>query len=186
VKPASQITDRAKRYRAQRNRPAGPKRCTVCSSRRNVDIDHISGDESDGEPENLMWLCRPCNVRKAILQQRNRIGVRTRQYNPQRAPGFKEFRNAGMILTGLAPGNVAEATAVIYQTPPAKRLEYAERNAQNPVPTFKQYAFATSIHRRGAHDEGGEIIHATPPEIRSRYAKRIAEIKRGRMGSVPF
>jgi hypothetical protein len=186
MKPAGQITDRAKRYRAHRNRPAGPKRCTLCSSRRNVDIDHITGDEADGEPENLMWLCRPCNVRKAILQQRNRIGVRTRQYNPRRAPGFKEFRNAGMILTGLSPGNVAEATAVIYQTPPEKRLEYAERIERNPVPTFKQYAFAASIHQRGAFDEGGEIIHATPPAVRTQYAERIAAIKRSRRGSVPF
>lgn len=225
MKPAAEITDRAKRYRAHQNRPAGPKRCTLCSSRRNVDIDHITGDEADGEPENLMWLCRPCNARKAIAQLRNKIGIRTRQYNPRRAPGFKEFQNAGLILTGLVPGDVAEATAVIYQTPPETRLEYAERiealnpfrsEAQrrkffamagrgeisqatldkwrretrgkilNPVPTFKQYAFAASIHQRGAHDEGGEIIHATPPAVRSLYARRIAAIKRSRAGSVPF
>jgi hypothetical protein len=225
MKPANTITDRAKRYRAQRNKPAGPRRCNFCTSRRNVDIDHITGDESEGEPENLIYLCRVCNTRKAINQKRHRIGVRTRQYNPMR-PTFARYRNAALILTGLESGDVAEATAYIRDTPPAKRLEFAEvleegnpfrSEAQrrkffamasrgeisrstldrwmkhygptvNPeeVPSFKQYAFGVSTHVRGAHDEGGKIIHATPPATRTEYAERIAAIKRSRRGTVPF
>ncbi|HEX4309164.1 MAG TPA: HNH endonuclease signature motif containing protein [Acidobacteriaceae bacterium] len=183
------ITDRAKRYRAQRNKPAGPRRCNFCASRRNVDVDHITGNESDEEPENLMYLCRVCNTRKGLTQARNRIGVRTRQYNPQRAPGFVEFRNAALVLVGAEPGDVGVATALVRATPPDQRRKYAERIAagmKNPDPDFRQYARAVAIHQRGAHDEGGAIIHATPPALRSRYAARIAAIKRQRRESVPF
>ncbi len=204
MKPASQITDRAKRYRAQRNHPPGPKRCNFCGSRKNIDIDHITGNEADEEADNLMYLCRTCNASKAVQQARNRIGVRTRQYNPQRVPSLAQFRRHAAVLLGLAPGDVATSTAAIRATPPATRAQYANNpsfhvkhhgrgpdNMENPVPTFQQYGFALGIHRRKAHDEGGSIIHATPPAVRSRYAKRIASIKRQRgtdqrRGDVPF
>jgi hypothetical protein len=90
MKPASQITDRAKRYRANSNPPPGPRRCTFCASRKNVDIDHVSGNEFDDSPENKMYLCRSCNTRKGITQARHRIGTRTRQYNPFRVPTFAQ------------------------------------------------------------------------------------------------
>ena len=189
MKPASEITDRAKRYRANRQAPAGPRRCNFCASRQNVDIDHITGDEADDEPENLMYLCRPCNTRKGITQARNRIGTRTRQYNPQRGASFAQFRNAALVLIGAEPGDPGIATAAIRATSPATRLKYSERIAaemRNPTPTFQQYARAVAIHQRGGHDEGGVIIHATPPAVRSRYASQIADIKRERRGSVPF
>jgi hypothetical protein len=189
MKPSAEITDRAKRYRANQTPPTGPRRCNFCGSRRNVEIDHITGDESDGTPENLMYLCRPCNTKKGIIQARNRIGIRTRQYNPQRTATFAQFRHAALILIGAAPGDPATATAAIRATSPATRREYSERIAaqmRNPTPTFQQYARAVAIHQRGAHDEGGVIIHATPPAERSRYASQIADIKRQRRGSVPF
>jgi len=190
-KPASQITDRAKRYRAQRNQPHGPKRCNFCWTRENIDIDHISGDESDAEPENLFYLCRSCNTRKGVQQARNRIGIRTRQYNPRRRRSLKAYRNAAMVLIGIEPGDVAEATEIVRSTPPEIRPAYAQAMSQlnpinqlnPPVPTFAQYAHGISIHRRGAIDEGGAIIHATPPAVRSRYARQIARIKAERKGS---
>jgi hypothetical protein len=72
-----------------------------------------------------------------------------------------------------------------------KRLGSPVRTRQyNPAgkatPSFQQYAWAVSNHERGAHDEGGAIIHATPRSKRIEYAKRIADIKRDRRGSVPF
>jgi hypothetical protein len=180
------ITDRAKRYRAQRNKPPGPKRCNFCRSRKNVGIDHISGNESHGQPENLLYLCKSCNALKAVQQARNRIGVRTRQYNGRR-PSFSRYQNAVEVILGLSSGDVGEATDVIAITPPADRVTYAEKLklGRNP-PSFAQYAHGVSIHRRGAKDEGGAIIHATPPGTRSRYARQIAEIKRQRRGVVPF
>ena len=45
------------------------------------------------------------------------------------------------------------------------------------IPTFQQYAWAVANHKRGAHDEGGAVIHATPKAKRIQYARRIAGIK---------
>ena len=221
-------------YEAQPHRPrqtlprqppaAGrPKICTLCGSRRNIDVDHIGGDESDDSPENKMWTCRPCNTLKGIVQARNRIGIRTRQFNPAAVPTFAQFKHHAAVLTGAIQGDAARATSAIRSTPPASRARYARQLAAanpfkseaqrrkffamaergeisqatlsrwvrgNPTaasPSYQQYAFGVSIHQRGAHDEGGRIIHATPPALRRKYAAQIAETKRGRRREeVPF
>jgi uncharacterized protein YlaI len=212
MKPAHQITDRAKRYRAQNSAPPGPRRCTFCAARENIDIDHISGNEADGDPDNLMYLCRSCNTRKGVMQARNRVGIRTRQFNPAQVPTFSVFKSHIRVLLGLEPGNVPVSTAAIRATPAGVRSRYTDKiEASNPfksdaqrrkffamaergeisratlekfahgnpsAPTFAQYAHGVSIHQRGAHDEGGVIIHATPAALRSRYAARIAKIKK--------
>lgn len=186
-KPASQITDRAKRYRATRNSPPGRKLCNFCASKKNIDVDHITGDESDGEPQNLMYLCRSCNALKGVTQARNRIGVRTMQFNPAPKTSFREFQHAAAVLLGIRRGSAADATAQLRATPPAKRAEYAERIERNPgPPDFRAYVQGVVEHQRGAHDKGGKIIHATPPALRSEYARQIASIKRARRGEVPF
>lgn len=57
--------------------------------------------------------------------------------------------------------------------------------ASGQIPTFEQYAWAVSAgarqwhgestrHLKGEHDEAGAVIHATPPDVRSEYAQRIA------------
>ena len=156
MKPAAEITDRAKRYRANRQPPQGPRRCTFCASRQNVDIDHITGDETDDEPENLMYLCRPCNTAKGITQARNRIGTRTRQYNPAQAPTFAQFKQHAAVLLGKAHGSAAAATAAIRATPPRTRAQFAAKIAQaNP--------FKSDAQRRKffAMAERGEISRAT-------------------------
>lgn len=279
MRPVNLITDRAKRYRANATPPPGPKRCNFCTSRRNVDIDHISGDEADGRPRNLIYLCRRCNAAKGNVQTRGNIGKRTRQYNPGQqlrsaqtfflsptlkgptvrvparaplarvmeragtrkaprlliesvsvndrpaygwidadqlesrtlfnpahAPTFAQFVNAALVLRGDETGNAAHATEVILATPPARRLDYAnriEKARRNPeVPTFAQYAFAVSQQTgrhyirgqgftEGDHGEAGAIIHATPRELRSEYARKIAASKRSKArtayaDAVPF
>ena len=147
-KPVSQITDRAKRYRAQ-SEVKGPKRCVLCNGTAQLQVMHLSGDESDGDSRNLAYGCRSCNGRLSAAWKSLGSKVRTRQYN---GPVF---------------------------------------NAENPaaVPTFTQYCWAVAHHSRGAHDEGGAIIHATPRSKRIEYAGRIADIKRERRresSSVPF
>lgn len=208
------MTDRAKRYRAQKNAPAGKNRCTFCASKENIVVDHITGNESHGNPADLMKLCKSCNTRKGIVQARNRVGVRTRQYNPARVPTFRQFRDAAAVLLGIAAGDVAHATETVRATPHETRERYADKiEAANPfksdaqrrkffamaargeisqetlkkfmrhnptAPTFAQYARAVSIHQRGSHDEGGAIIHATPRATRSRYARKIASLKKQR------
>jgi hypothetical protein len=44
MKPAAEITDRAKRYRANQNQPPGPRRCNFCGDAKNIDVDHIGGE----------------------------------------------------------------------------------------------------------------------------------------------
>ena len=128
--PSGDVTDRAKRYRAQQN-VSGPKKCVLCGSKKDLGVMHLSGDEDHGEKENLAWGCRSCNQRLAAAWKRAGSKVRTKQYNP---------------------GSAA-------------------------IPTFQQYAWAVSNHKRGEHDEGGVVIHATPKAKRIQYARRIAGIK---------
>lgn len=54
------------------------------------------------------------------------------------------------------------------------RLTHQYNPAKGEVPTLKQYAWAVSNHTREAHDEAGAIIHATPPALRSEYARAMA------------
>lgn len=192
LRPVALISDRAKRYRANANPPAGPHRCAFCSGGKvKLDIDHIDGDEANGAQNNLQYLCRSCNTRKGITQARAGAGRRTRQYNPQRATTFRQYVDAVRILRGDATGDAHKAAAVLQGTTQAKREAFgrliaAARNPQPHTPTYAQYAYAVSIHRRGAHDEGGAIIHATPKATRSRYARQIAAGKKRKQSDVPF
>jgi hypothetical protein len=202
LRPVELITDRAKRYRANATPPPGPRRCAFCQAAKARDIDHIDGDEHHGAARNLQYLCRACNVKKGIVQARAQLGRRTRQYNPfgeeaeTAAPSFEEYCDAILILRGdedAPPAAVRNAARALQKTPPRKRARFGEliRQARNPKPespTYAQYAYAVSVHTRGAHDEGGKIIHATPPQVRSKYARQIASAKRKRRAAetVPF
>lgn len=132
-KPVSQITDRAKRYRAHQkeNRPAAPKQCNFCGRRRNVDIHHANGNESDSDRGNLMWACRRCNVSVGNLMRENRIGKRTRQYNPAgkhtRKAMMDEYAAAIKVMRGQFEGDVGRAVATIRATPPDIRSAYTRR-----------------------------------------------------------
>ncbi len=135
LRPVHLITDRAKRYRANANPPKGPKVCAWCKSRRDVQIDHIDGNEANGRRSNLQFLCRSCNMKKAVEQIRAGIGVRTRQYNP--VPTFAQYAWAVATHTGreyvpgrgFSRGDHDEAGAIIHSTPAALRSEYARRFA---------------------------------------------------------
>lgn len=147
------LTDRAKRYRAQ-NAVRGERRCVLCNARGRLDVMHLDGNESNGEPQNLAHGCRSCNGKLAAAFKRIGAGVPTNQYNP----------------------------------------------AKGGVPTFEQYAWAItqgpggSHHQykkgegwqRGAHDEAGAIIHATPKSKRIQYARRLVAAKSSRHNLWPF
>jgi hypothetical protein len=196
LRPVDLITDRAKRYRANASPPAGPRICNFCSAAKARDIDHIDGDESNGDPSNLQYLCRTCNASKAAVQANAGEGKRTAQYNPSFKPTFRQYVDAVLVLRGDHPGNAAKAARVLQATTPARREDFrhritAARNPEPSSPSYPQYAYAVAIHQRGAHDEGGKIIHATPAADRSKYARQFAASKRkkSRMtsrGDVPF
>jgi len=55
------------------------------------------------------------------------------------------------------------------------RLTHQYNPAKGEPPTYEQYAWAVSQQQHsGEHGEAGAIIHATPKELRSEYARRIA------------
>ena len=81
-KPAKEISDRAKRYRANQDVPEGPKLCGFCGSTQDLGVGHIDGYEEHGEPENLIWLCRSCNQKQSSVFKAAGLGRRTVQYNP--------------------------------------------------------------------------------------------------------
>ena len=131
-KPAHQITDRAKRYRANEPecRPPGPPICVFCGSTSNVEVHHIDGFEEHFERSNLTWACRRCNTTVGIVMARAGLGRRTHQHNPQ-AQGAKSLRQwviAVLSMKGesdrMAP---AAAVEMIHATPPERRSEFAHK-----------------------------------------------------------
>jgi hypothetical protein len=316
MESASDITDRAKRYRANHDVPEGARVCLFCGSTKDLGVDHIDGFEEHGEPENLIWLCRSCNQLKSSVYVKAGLGRRTAQFNMGRLfwggpsetlnnpwgrldpreihrrivkekgeadarrrgvkrvgsesektyrevsrlvgqgvslrealasvgnparpvasykgfvvlkgnpapsetvysstldpdswfesiPGVKRlidyFKNPatgrGMwasavgVLQGKLKGSPFQAARVVRSTPVHRRYRYLDQmmRANPSVPTYGQYAFAVAQHVRGAHDEGGAVIHATPKAKRREYAGRIADVKRERgtagRDEVPF
>ena len=137
-----QVTDRALRYRAQKNAPEGPRVCSYCGSVKTVEVEHIDGHEENTEPENLTWACRSCNTEKGIVMRNAGLGRRTRQFNPDvkgattlgewvQAVGAitphkgKEYAGRRYGLVSDMP--VSEAVAIIRATSPAKRSQFAQK-----------------------------------------------------------
>lgn len=124
---AGDVTDRAKRYRAQHN-VTGPKKCVLCGSRSDLGVMHLDGNEANGEPKNLAWGCRSCNQVLSHAFKRIGAGVRTKQYNPsQGVPGFRQY--AWAVSQQRHSGAHGEAGSIIHATPKSKRIEYARRIA---------------------------------------------------------
>jgi len=122
-KAAHQITDRAKRYRARAPEccPAPPRRCALCGSTRFLVVDHIDGDEANGEPENLRWLCKSCNTRRGLALARAGTGKRTRQYNP----GARTLAQYTEAVLQHRRGRHDAGGKIIHETPKEKRQEFA-------------------------------------------------------------
>ena len=134
-KPASEITDRALRYRANSEecKPGGPRRCMWCGtsklySNRGIEVAHIDADETNTTPENLAWSCRSCNQKVAANMKRAGVGRRTKQFNPkQRKRGitdYREFQQALAITRGDEVGDVQRAVELIRATPMSRRSEF--------------------------------------------------------------
>jgi 5-methylcytosine-specific restriction endonuclease McrA len=141
-KPVGQLTDRAKRYRA--NSPAclpdGPRRCAYCGSTRNVEVHHADGNENNGRRSNLVWACRSCNTAIGAAMKAAGVGRRTRQYNPEGATTLAQYAHAiGLICrhrderAGLCSQSndpeVLAAVRLIRDTPASTRRDFARQAA---------------------------------------------------------
>ena len=133
-KPVHKLTDRAKRYRANSKalRPPAPKQCMFCGSRKNVGVHHLTGNESDLDPQNLGWACKRCNTQVGIWMQRAGLGKRTRQYNPPARGGRRAqmdaYGAAIKVMRGEFEGDIGKAVAVIRSTPRDIRSAYTARS----------------------------------------------------------
>jgi hypothetical protein len=130
-KPVSKITDRAKRYRAHAPDvvPPPPKQCGFCGGKRDVIPHHITGNESDGDPQDLMWACRSCNQKVGGWMRKAGIGKLTRQFNPgmARKEIMREYGNAIKVMRGEFEGDIGAAVATIRATPRDIRSAYTSR-----------------------------------------------------------
>jgi len=61
-----------------------------------------------------------------------------------------------------------------------KRTRQYNPDKKGGAKNIAEYAIAAASHTRGAHDEGGAIIHHTPKSKRRFYAREFADIKRQR------
>lgn len=118
------ITDRAQRYRAQKN-VTGPKRCVLCGSRADIQVMHLTGNESHGEAANLAYGCRSCNGKLSAAFKAVGAGRPTNQYNPsQGVPSFEQYMWA---VSNHTRGAHDAGGSIIHATPKHKRIEYARR-----------------------------------------------------------
>jgi hypothetical protein len=122
-----EVTDRAHRYRAQKN-VTGARRCVICGSTSDLGVMHLDGNESHDGKNNLAWGCRSCNGILSAAFQRIGAGRPTNQYNPAggKAPTFEQYAFAVSNHTRNAHD---EGGAIIHATPKSKRIEYARRIA---------------------------------------------------------
>jgi hypothetical protein len=143
LQPVALITDRAKRYRAEKANEQRERRCYLCGRPGGeLHNEHINGREADATAENLGYACRSCNTTKGAHFARIGFGKRTQQYNPTKAGAaanlaewmeavgvirpHKGARYAGRNYGAGASGmKTAAAVAMIRATPPAKRSEFA-------------------------------------------------------------
>lgn len=133
-RPAAAITDRAKRYRANRDIAAPSRHCHYCGRTPRqagpLMVDHIDGNETHGNPENLTWSCRSCNTKKGGVFRRAGRGKPTRQYNSAKpaagARSLGQWIQAVMAMRGESSTmSVPAAVALVQATPPARRSEFA-------------------------------------------------------------
>ena len=137
-RPAADITDRAKRYRAQAAIEQPDKRCIYCGKTpERPMVDHIDGREDNSAAENLAYACRSCNTKKGAHYAKNGMGRRTRQFNGRRQGG-KGIRNLAQFIQAIqavkgegAQMELFEASELLKATPPAERSRWArEANAR--------------------------------------------------------
>lgn len=133
------VSDRAWRYRAQRN---APPRCPCywCGRDKNpagrpLEVAHIDGHEEHVERENLGWTCRPCNVLVGQVLKHAGIGRLTEQFNPGESAGdggatsFRSWTYAVLVMRGEIPATrdeLAEVVQVVKKTNPSKRAKFAK------------------------------------------------------------
>ena len=180
------LTDRAKRYRAQ-SAVYGARRCVLCGAKGRLDVMHLDGNEANGDPRNLAYGCRSCNGKLAAAFKGIGAGVPTNQYNPRSGgiPTFSQYCWA--VSQQRHSGEHGAAGAVIHATPKSKRIEYAQRIAEikrsgfaerwNPMSKRNIWPFGAgqplgtrATHRRPSR---ASLSRAAQKQAREQEAERL-------------
>ncbi len=129
IQNAGTVTDRALRYRAAKNAPPAPKQCGFCGSKRNVEIHHVNGDESESADWNLMWACKSCNQLVGLRLRNSGIGrvvVNAGRRRSSDARQMSLYGNAVKVMRGEFDGDVSAAVSDILSTPADVRSAYTK------------------------------------------------------------
>lgn len=181
------ITDRAQRYRAQNAIEQEEKICVFCGSKGDVMVGHINGDESDGDPANLAYTCRPCNVSIGIFMARNGFGRRTAQYNPKDFGAQKRDAYKRVLLDKKLEGSLQASVAREYldrgetKATRARDVDFRQARLFNPARSLGQWVVAvTSMKGSGPMKlaDAVEMVRSTSPAKRSEFAREIWRLRR--------
>lgn len=135
MRKPSEITDRAKRYRAQNN-VTGPKKCVLCGKGGRLDVMHLTGNEAHGEKENLAYGCRSCNASLGAAFKSLKLGKPTNQYNPSK--GVPTLQQYMWAVSNHSRGAHDAGGAIIHATPKHKRVEYAKAILRKALATKRE------------------------------------------------
>lgn len=160
-KPVDQITDRAKRYRANSVMGPVPRRCHWCKTTRAKQYvwDHRDGDESNTSPGNLVPACKSCNTKRGKRMAAAGQGIRTRQYNPEFSDSEKRelasFWHAARIAGARSFGD---------------RVNYVARewDRSHPGEKMRAYKYASSEFRGYGHNPAKPLPVGTKVKIVSK------------------
>ncbi len=200
-------SDRALRYRANRNAPDVTP-CLWCGARKSpggrpLEVAHINGLEDDNDPANLGWTCRPCNVKTGRTLAAAAIGRKTVQFNPGSVQG--QWTHAVMVTRGDIPASkreLVEAVEVLRSTPLDRRGRLAaaltnrgrlmlprsnpKREGAKNLDQWRAFVSMMRSYDQAESDEGYSLVMATDPALRSRFNKQLWKYRRRRAGEVPF
>lgn len=143
-------TDRAKRYAANRHVTDDPKAgCLFCGSKRNLTVDHLSGDESDGAAANLAYLCKSCNTRKGVAFKKAGIGRLTHQYNPYLGLDPSERKNFSQLGFDFPPrADYDQARASDRKRKQAEHAQALKRRREEKAAERKRLAASLAEENR--------------------------------------
>ena len=147
--PKLKVTDRALRYRANATPPAGPRLCAFCGTNQRVEVGHLDGHEENGEPENLIWTCRSCNVLHANTLRQAGYGRLTHQYNPSSA-GAQTYRQYALALLSLKGESDAMTMPAAIEMIHATSQDQRSRFSREIWRLRRRHYGSTGVYRRTA------------------------------------
>jgi hypothetical protein len=173
-------TDRAKRYAANRNvaddKGSG---CLFCGSKKFLTVDHLSGDEDDGAPANLAYLCKSCNTRKGAAFRKAGIGRPTNQYNPDLGLSPEERRNFSQLGFDFPPRReYDEARAAQKKRAASDRAEAKRRRREEKQVEQRRLKAELAEENRRLASEARAVAVMRKKAIREGDKERARELLR--------